>query len=220
MARNFTGAQWLQYTGGGITSPLTLAAWIRPNVITFSWFLGLGQFGGSPGSGDNHHTLSLQNAGQVRIFSRAGSGTGAGATSATVLTIGAWIHVAGIVASTTDRRIYVSGMLDGSNTTLTTPLTPNSAGIGARHGDNVAGDPQFNGRIAGVGIWNVALAPDEISALSRGVSPRQIRKASLWGFWPLLGIDSPEPDMSGNGRAMTLQGAPTRADHAPMASWR
>ena len=77
----------------------------------------------------------------------------------------------------------------------------------------------FVGEGCEAAVWAAALTDEEIAALASGINLRLIRSASLWGYWPVLGLDSPEPDWSGNGRNMTLVGSPAYATHAPTQLW-
>lgn len=72
-----------------------------------------------------------------------------------------------------------------------------------------------DGRVAEAAIWNVALTASEVAALAKGVSPLQIRPASLQAYWPLIGRQSPEPDWVG-GFNLTLTNAPANAAHVPV----
>jgi len=64
----------------------------------------------------------------------------------------------------------------------------------------------FGGSMAEVGIWNVVLTAGEILALAKGCRTASVRPASLVGYWPIWGLASPEPDMSGNANNGTLTG--------------
>jgi hypothetical protein len=63
-----------------------------------------------------------------------------------------------------------------------------------------------NGQLADFAIWSVLLTAAEASALAKGARPNTIRSASLVNWWPLGGIQSPEPDLSGNKNNGTLTG--------------
>lgn len=64
----------------------------------------------------------------------------------------------------------------------------------------------IDGRLAECGIWNVALVANEAAALAKGKLPKEVRPLSLKGYNPLWGIQSPEPDLSGNQNNGTLTG--------------
>jgi len=73
----------------------------------------------------------------------------------------------------------------------------------------------FDGRIAEVTVWSVALTDAEIAALGKGAHPYTVRPANIVGYWPLWTSNS-GVDLSGGGNHMTATGT-TVADHAPVA---
>lgn len=87
--------------------------------------------------------------------------------------------------------------LDSNSTTHNTPM---------RFGTRTDATNQWLGRMADCGIWNVVLTPTEVSALGKGILPYTIRKSSLVSYHPLDGLQSPEPDLSGNANNGTLTG--------------
>jgi hypothetical protein len=67
--------------------------------------------------------------------------------------------------------------------------------------------PTFPGLLADGAMWDgIQLTQAEATALARGARPIQIRSKSLIGWWPMDGIQSPEPDMSGFANPGTLTG--------------
>lgn len=70
--------------------------------------------------------------------------------------------------------------------------------------------------IAEAAVWTVALTAAEALALAAGYAPYLIRPQSLYGYWPILGVQSPEPDLSMNSRSMTLNGTPAQVMHVPV----
>ena len=71
----------------------------------------------------------------------------------------------------------------------------------------------INGRMADVRVYGRALTVNELRGVKHGV----ILDAPL-GHWPLWGVASPEPDLSGNRRNGIVVGA-VAADHAPFGSY-
>jgi Concanavalin A-like lectin/glucanases superfamily len=73
-----------------------------------------------------------------------------------------------------------------------------------------------SGRLAELAFWSGALlTADEITGLARGRAPWRVRPGSLAGYWPLFGLQAPEPDLSGRANNVTLNGT-TQANHAPV----
>ena len=94
-----------------------------------------------------------------------------------------WHHACGVFTSTTNRAVYLDG---GSSATGTATRTPNLATqiqIGIFAGDNIQ---YFDGRMAEVGIWNVALTAEEIASLADGFTCDKVRPQSLVFYAPLV----------------------------------
>jgi hypothetical protein len=63
----------------------------------------------------------------------------------------------------------------------------------------------FNGRIAECSFWaSTVLTQLEATSLARGVRSWMIRQAALGPYYPMDGLVSPEPDLSGNANNMTV----------------
>jgi hypothetical protein len=100
-----------------------------------------------------------------------------------------WQHLTAVVptnATTTDNVIvYSNGAQQlgvrnaGSNQTLNTSTS--NLFIGA----SAALDQFFDGRIADVGVWNVALTAAEIASLAKGMACDKVRPQSLVFYAPL-----------------------------------
>lgn len=152
----------------------------------------------------------------VMLFRAQAGGTSASAQTGNDLLVGTWNHCVGVEVSSSSRKAVLNGDLGnaGTNTDTVTPSGINSCDVG-REGDSSPAD-HWEGELAEVAFWNVALTDNEIVALSRGVSPLRIRPASLLAYWPIYGLASPEPDLSGNVNNLTLNGSPALANHAPV----
>lgn len=75
------------------------------------------------------------------------------------------------------------------------------------------------GRIAEVALWKGhTLTQAEVTALHNGARILSIAPAYLKGYWPLWGVATPEPDLSGNAYHGTVTGA-VLADHAPVSRY-
>jgi len=92
--------------------------------------------------------------------------------------------------------LYVNGNRTASG--VGNPMN-DSGGGDCCFGSNPGGEP-MNGRMSHVAFWKGASAglnAQEVLALSKGVSPYLFRRNQLVGYWPLWGLASPEPDLSG-----------------------
>jgi len=111
----------------------------------------------------------------------------------------------------------VSVWLDGVNETETArtgdlETASHDIFIGRNPGSDT---DEWDGRLAEIFVANRAYTDNEILAVARGLPPIRLGNPSLVGYWP-LGLGSPEPDLSGQGRNGTVTGA-VIADHAPIA---
>lgn len=218
MSRLFDDAstQYLSEAAAPVSAtPLTLAGWFRSDDATVEQMIVAVGVNGSP---NNRWSLSIagQAAGDpvratARTTSSQSSDTGTG------YSVNTWHHAAGVFVSATSRFAYIDGTVATESTGSRTPSGMDQCRIGA------IGDATLlmSGRIAEVGIWNVALTAGEVAALARGVSPLRIRPGNLVRYYPIRGVQSPEisPRTS---NTITLVNAPVVADHAPVQPllWR
>jgi Concanavalin A-like lectin/glucanases superfamily len=117
--------------------------------------------------------------------------------------------------TTAGTQIY----LDGSSLVVTPSGTPGTPETGADANGvfiaraNSVNNEYFDGRLADIAIWSVQLTAGEAVALSRGRRPHEIRPQAR--FYPLDGLASPEPDLSGNAANATLTGSSVFAAGPP-----
>jgi len=133
------------------------------------------------------------------------------AHTSTAFVGGVWHHGCAVFASATSRTAYNNG---GGAATDTVSITPIATTLGIAIGAIVTGSPigYYVGDMAECGIWDVALTPDEVASLARGVSALSIRPQNLVGYWPIIGKSSPEIDLVG-GVGATLVNGPITAPH-------
>lgn len=218
MSRLFVGSnsEYLSVAAARVTGhPCTLACWVYMTTLAAGSDSHILSVANSATDGDLFSLFVDDPGGQVGAYVAADP-TGAAITTSAVLTTGTWHHTCAVFTSTTSRTIY----LDGGNAATDTsnvnadPAGINRTGVGALLRLSIAGFT--NGRLAHPGIWNAALNTNEIAALVKGVPPRLIRPASNVNYWPLPGLNSPEPDFGPNRDNLTLSGSPSRANDAPV----
>lgn len=126
-------------------------------------------------------------------------------SGATVITTGAWHHAA-VTFDGTTARVYLDAV-DDVNGAQTKPAVTTAR---VRLGLHDALFP-LDGKIAETGIWSAALTAAEITSLSKGYTPDQVRPGSLVAYWPLVRelIDHR------GGHTFTATGT-TVSDHAPV----
>ena len=212
MARDFDGTDdKLDVAAVPVSaSPITLAAWFESDSATAVQVLvAIGD------TATNDEELALVASGDLAgdpivLSDRSGAGTTTVA-STTGYTVGRWHHACGIKRNANDRSAYIDGGSRGndvSNQPDASGLDTIRIGVRARLTQSL----WFNGRIAEVAIWNVALNDEEISQLAGGALPKDVRPESLVGYWALCGRQSPEPDTSRNTNHMVITGA-AQANH-------
>lgn len=179
MARNFNGTSARIHVSSAVVTaaPYTMACWFRPaNVTQVSSLISLSS------SNIQYSTLFFRGdiAGDpIDILDEGGSGQKV-ARSTSGCTSGLWHHACGVFASTTSRTVYLDGGSSATNTSSVAP-TLNQTEIGAWRSSF-----WFNGDIAEVGVWNVALNAAEVASLAKGVSPALVRPQSLVTYLPLI----------------------------------
>lgn len=213
MARDFVRAssQYLATAAAAVSAePLTIAGWIRSTSTSVHQAVCCIGASGST----NWHSLHLIASSGLKAaaFSNNG-GTSGTASSSSNISADTWAHVAAVFASSTSRSAYLNGGSKQTNTTSVSVGALNTTAIGRRVFLN---DDYFSGRIAELGIWNVALNDNEIAALARGASPLRVRRASLVAYFPLYGFETDERNIVSGSLKMTVTGA-SQAKHAPVA---
>lgn len=149
-------------TGAGITTLITLQAWVQPDVNNVEQTLVYVGDGTISGGGADHHRLGIDSNGKAFIETQRGS-TGARATgSTTLLTDGTWYHLIGVCRATNDREIYVNNSSDGTNAGSEVLVgTATVWSIGAWSD----GTAPYDGIIDEVGVWSVGKSTADISSL-------------------------------------------------------
>jgi hypothetical protein len=120
--------------------------------------------------------------------------------------INTWVHFAFVqpAGASSTATAYINGVSAGTHAAGSSGADASNA---VTTGDDPPNTPRFlNARIADEAFWNLELTAGEIGALARGARPGNIRPTSLKLWWPLDGLQSPEPDLSGNKNNATLTG--------------
>lgn len=210
MARSFNGsAQYLSAASVPVSSkPLTIACWFNSSDITNNQTLV--QLAATSGT-HRYELLARGGVGGDPVTCLEIGGTTRLANTTTGYSASTWHHACAVFSTGTSRSVYIDG---GSKATDTNSIISDPASIAQTViGYNLLiGVNSTTGRIAEVGIWNVALSDADVAALATGVSPLLVRGDALVGgsYWRLLGY-SPEIDICG-GIDLTATGA-TVGDH-------
>jgi len=207
MAYAFNGStQYLSTASSPASgSPLTIAAWVRPNGSFASRTLTVGV-----NAGTHRNQIGVNTAaGQLQAVS-VGSGGVVLSQIDNVNTIasGVLCHVGGVFTSASSRTAYLDGVAGTTNTSnVGSQNTADTITVGAGWSTTIG--VYFAGDIAEVGVWNVALTAAEIASLARGFTCDRVRPQSLVFYAPLI---RDLVDLSG-GRTITNNNTATVANH-------
>jgi hypothetical protein len=225
MARLFDdgSSEYLRYSGAVLSSyPITMAGWgytddaaVNGTILALAF-----------SAGDLPYKCILFNGGfagdPVGAFDRDNAGTSGFARTTTGFSTNTWHHAAGVFTNVSSRSAYIDGGSKATNTTTLSTSSLTRTSIGTLWRPSTVN--YFSGRIAEVGIWNVALDDDEIAALAAGLCPLLVRPNSLVDYWPLGGMwndanvgNAANSDFSliKSFHAMDPQNTPSTADHPP-----
>jgi hypothetical protein len=170
-------SQYLSVASAPVTvEPLTISLWYRvastpTNRMAFSLARSTGNGG-----------FRINVTGTTMLAQRVDDGGTPSASSSTTVanTVGTWYHAAAVfLGSGQNVTGYINGVAGTPATnTGSTLSTLDRLVIGTRLS---AGSPglYFDGDIAEVGVWNAALAAEEIAGLAKGFRCRMIRPQSL-----------------------------------------
>lgn len=199
--------------------PFSISAWVkllRTLPGTSTWFGILTKY--NPTSAQraylfavapsNKHTFWLSDNGSSSEILAATTAFDSG-------DLGTWFHLVFTADASRNYNFYRNGSGDGSGTVTKTSIFAGTATSQIGAGIN-GGDFEFDGQLAEVAAWNVELTANEVAAMANGYSTARTRPGSFLGYWPILGVSDPEPDLSGNANNGVLSGA-TSADHPPTA---
>ena len=183
MAYEFNGTnQYLSCAApiNGLTKPFTLACWFNSTTTTA-----------------NQYLVSLSATNEAWAISAHGGITGdpilaihtgspTWGQTTTGYSANTWTHACGVFLSTSSRTARING---GSANTATGSETQINAATNLHIGTtrfNGSFTQYTNGLIAEVGIWNAALAADEIASLAKGMTCDRVRPQSLVFYAPLV----------------------------------
>ncbi len=220
MARIFVPAsvEYLSNSSLGLVTPLSVHSLVKQNSVD-----GQVCIWSSADSGDteNRHMLIAADAAggtgpdtppHLGCHTTAGAWGDADNSVAAVAMSNSglvWESCGGVWASASSRRSYFKGVGSTERTTTVSPTSIDRTFIG-RLADSTP-NWEWDGHIAHVAVWNVALTSAEMLMLARRVSPFLVRPGSLIHYWPITGVHSPELDLVG-GFHMTVEATPDAAN--------
>lgn len=209
MAGTFTNAtsEYLETAFSGVTGvPLSVSLWAQAVDVEIEytmWFLG-----DKDSHADWFRLYTRDGVGNVRFQKRDGSGLSHAESGG--MTNGTW-HQVGAVSSAADSYFaYTDGSPSDEQTTSRTPANVDRISIG-RLGD-ASPEQYWDGLIAEVAVWNVALTTAEMAILADGYAAPFVRPDALVFYAPLISVTGDEPDLVG-GLILTNNNTVTDANH-------
>jgi fibronectin type 3 domain-containing protein len=148
----------------GLTT-CTISAWVYP--VSVSNWQRIFDFGTGT---TNYMFLTPSAGGYIRFAIRTPAINEQIINSTTVLSVGAWSHVAVVLNGTTG-TLYVNGTAIGTNTAMT--LTPSSLGSTTQNWigrSQFSADPYLNGIVDDFRIYGGALTATQVAALAAGTT--------------------------------------------------
>jgi hypothetical protein len=171
--------------GANYDVPKTLACWFNSDTTNANKTLVSLAAGSITEDLSQGLRIQITSTGVVQAVTSSGTGAN-GASSPGSYSANTWHHAAGKFESSSSRYAYLDGAIGAQNTaTRSTGGALDNHLIGQGSGGNNPPQP-FNGRIAEVAIWDVALNDDEIAALAKGFRPDMIRPSKLLFYLPLV----------------------------------
>lgn len=205
MARSFNGSNDKITLPAAVAVPtgISISIWIYPTSASSG-------YGGiilrRNAGGQGVWSIFLKSTSKLAYYF-ANNGVAIDPGTAT-LSNNSWNHLAVTYDNSVGLKTFVNGASDGT------------AAVGGNLSNDASQNPLvgfdssntgFPGRLADACLWNITLTSGEISALSQGARPFNIRPSGIIGYWPIDGLQSPEPDLSGNANNGTLTGTSSAA---------
>lgn len=132
--------------------------------------------------------------------------------SGSALTVGTWYHIAGVMTSTTDYKIYLNGVLDITHTGNSSASSNGRIWIGNNHDNS-----WLNGCAAAIKVYSVALTPREILSEMQTYQPRRLANLHVWR--PLLSTSGQTLSYGGSRNVATVGGVLDTERGPPGVAW-
>jgi len=156
---DFDGGDFFVISSGlGITDyPFTMSVMLRTTSPGIVCAMDLAD----SSSGSKNCSIRIDTSNYIQASMRSGGGFSA--AGSTIGNNGNWIHAVAVFASTTSKKLYLNGVLEGTNTTSVAFFTPDRFTIG-RFGDLTPG-ANMVGDMTRARVWAVELTPLQIKDL-------------------------------------------------------
>lgn len=200
----------------GVQGAQTWACWVKLETGTDNAIFSYGDMTNGRG-----FTFGINGSSKARVrwFTAPAAAGQSDATS--TLSTGTWYHLAFTrnQASFSTVTFYLNGVADGAVSSDDPGGLQNSTDdiiLGNKAPGDSSGMGYYDGVLADVMGWNVALSANEVKALYAG-QLRDIQRSALKFYAPVWGTHSSEIELSGLGISGTVSGT-TAAPGAPSAN--
>ncbi|MGE0289112.1 MAG: LamG-like jellyroll fold domain-containing protein [Bradyrhizobium sp.] len=216
MARTFNGSnQRLTLSKAYLSSysgAFTISAWVKPASLS-----GSAKAIVTSGIGPNYWHVDFENtADSVGFWVNNYTGTDPKTSSGIALTSTDITNGAFVGFRYQGAGAEWSKWKNGTKTLINAAITFGFPALSAASFEIAAvnGAFFFEGAVAEVAIWNVALSDAQMAELGAGVAPDCVGgTGGLLGYWPLRGNSSPERNYIIAADTLTLVNAPTQSTH-------
>lgn len=227
MALVLDGVDQSAYLGAGLTSPCSLSCWFKTTDMAHNGFLVCANGGATAFFGSRFRGDLASDVCGVQTY----NGSWSTAETTNGCTTDTWHHCLVVYHSSTSKKIYLDGGTVAEDTTSNAPSLTNDITVGTH---KITGGDFFNGKIAYVTAWDIALTSSDATTLAGGEDPTNVETSDIVGSWNLVsdyvadigsdltGSNSPtfdvdEPDI-GTIHEITGTGAGTGAGSARLDS--
>jgi hypothetical protein len=189
MAYDFNGTNQSMQTATSPVSatPLTMACWFNSDSASAVQTPIMIRVPGGGASG-GYMVIFLRgdlSGDPIQVGIQIGGGAPVVQSSTSGYSTNTWNHACAIFTNNTSRTIYLNGGNSATNTNNIS-ITPGEIRIGASVDSSNNLLQYMDGRLAEVGIWNIALTAAEIASLADGMTCDKIRPQSLVFYAPLI----------------------------------
>ncbi len=181
MARYFSNDNPLRNTSFSIAMPFALVAWSK-----------------QASAGSDQVFISVGEAAAAQYYSLGINGTAAGdpvkakaydggsnfAQTSSGITFNKWFHGCGVFVTATDRRAYIDGGSEGTNTTSRTPNAVGAVAVGASADSTPFG--KYTGDVGEAAVYDLSVYPGATDALKADAFRDTTLQVLAAGYSPLL----------------------------------
>ena len=200
VALTAANSEWLTLDPVVTGPPFTLAGWMRPGPGTAYALISIAN---ELSDVDYFELYWYEVTGAASFNARTVAGSQQAITNNGDSTLNVWKHLCAVAVASDERYCYLNGDTAnrGSNMVSRVPLSLTRTGMGAlARGSRTH---YWNGSMAHLAVWDVALSGNKIERLAHRADPRTVRPDNLVEYHPLI-----EPPWAYYGRNGELAGRP------------